>query len=144
MYRKKDGQASLPELGKAGFKMFQSLLENLNIKLGTRHNTLYGARAMTNMLVIMAKNNVSANSAHKNGPPYIKIPSGDWLLKKLRPIEMDEMIQTCSKMIMRSANTADLQRHMRDCRTTRCTIAIDKHHESCYSNAYVYSIGNPG
>ena len=91
MHHQKDGQASLPELDKAGFKMFQSLLENLNIKLGTRHNTLYGARAMTNMLVIMAKNNVSANSAHKNGPPYIKIPSGDWLLKKLRPIEMDEM-----------------------------------------------------
>ena len=106
--------------------MFHSLLGCLGVKLAKRNNKRYSEADLTNMVIVMAKNKVSANSAYKNGPKNVKIPGGDWLLKKIRRISMKKMVPVCDKMITQSAKAGGLRRHQRGNKFNQCQIAIDK------------------
>ena len=114
-------------MGRTGFKTFQSVLDCLKIRFGDGGRTVYTKKDMANMVIIMAKNNVSAHSAHKNGPPDAKIPSGDWFLKKIRPIKPDRMRRTCDKMITESAMIGELCGRHGGSGFGAPVIAIDKH-----------------
>lgn len=94
---------------------------------GSRHNAKYGMPEMAGMLVTMAKQRGYANSAYQHGPPGVDMPSGDWLLKKIRNVDLDCMSAACGQMISGSArtNTLRLERRNGSCRT--CVAAIDKH-----------------
>ena len=123
----KDGQTHQQNQNIMGFKIFQSALQRLNLAFGTRHNTLYCLRDAAHMLLVMASSNGYANSARDLGSPGIRMPSGSWLLKKLRIIKPDKMNRFCDQMMHDTVNAVcrDMRRRGGNNETT--VAAIDKH-----------------
>ncbi len=125
---RKDGQTHQQNQDIRGLKIFQSALRRLNLAFGTRHNTLYGLGDAAHMLLlVMASSNGYANGARDLGSPGIRMPSGSWLLKKLRITRPDKMNRFCDQMIHDTANAAcrDMRRRGGNSETTAA--AIDKH-----------------
>ncbi len=125
MYEK-DGQTHQQNQDIRGFKIFQSALQHLNLAFGTRHNTLYCLRDAAHMLLVMASSNGYANGARDLGSPGIRMPSGSWLLKKLRIIKQDKMNRFCDQMMHDTVNTACRSMRRRISNET-AVAAIDKH-----------------
>ena len=112
------------------FKIMSSLfLSNLKMEFSDRHNALYGYGDFLARLVDMCKNCQYAETAYNSR--FIKdekvkckrIPSGAWVLGKIKSVRYDYMLIRCLKMADRTV----MMMRRRGMLRTPVDVAIDKH-----------------
>lgn len=102
------------------------LFTMLQLKFSNRYNAVHGPTEFFSRLFEMCQNKEyaeTANSSDPNKEKNRKIPSGKWILDKIRPIRYDYMLKRCQAVTHRTV--CKMRRHGMFKRPI--DMAIDKH-----------------
>lgn len=109
----------------SAFKIISPILFTLlQIKFSSRYNALYKPIDFFERLFSMCRNTEYAESANSSNPDdKTNIPTGKWVLDKIRPIRYDHMLKRCQAITDRTVRKMRRHGMLRE----PVDIAIDKH-----------------